>query len=79
MGTPKSQIFLEQLNEKFQKTRRKDLLQLKVQTRDDNKTGRRGQDVDQQEQLSPRATAGAPELCGKEALQAAAKTQGRDI
>ena len=46
MGTPKSQIFLEQLNEKFQKTRRKDLLQLKVQTRDDNKMGRRGQEVD---------------------------------
>ena len=45
MGTPKSQIFIE-LSEKFQKTRRKDLLQLKIQTRNDNKMGRRGQDVE---------------------------------
>lgn len=38
-------MFIE-LNEKFQKTRRKDLLQLKVQTRKDNKMGEEGQDVE---------------------------------
>jgi hypothetical protein len=53
MGTPKSQIFIE-LSEKFQKTRRKDLLQLKVQTRNDNKMGRRGQDVEWHGATKPR-------------------------